>query len=148
MKPLERKIGEICEEVWADEPPLVFLTEDTFIHKALNRERRRNNEAEKPFKPNFRLGIAKKKEYKATRKAEKPFHFNNITSYLLSRAGTVVAEGMEADDLLSIYQNQKLHLHHSHLLRNLDKAKMLLQLGVQKMILKPPFWLAHLVCFD
>ena len=60
---------------------------------------------EQVYKPNFREAVAKKKEYKVGRKASvKPLHYDNITEYLLATYDCVMAEGLEADDLLSVHQ--------------------------------------------
>jgi hypothetical protein len=55
---------------------------------------------------NFRDKIAVSKPYKGNRKPEKPFHFDNLTAYMKSQYDTRVAEGMEADDLMSVMQMQ------------------------------------------
>lgn len=84
---LDQRIANICAEVWATEPPILFLT----------------------GKGNFRDDIAKRKGYKENRKSSKrPWHFDNITAYMQGLYDTVVSEGMEADDLLSIEQVSRL----------------------------------------
>lgn len=50
----------------------------------------------------FRYDIAKRKPYKAGRKEDKPFHFNNIHVYLVHVLDAVVVTGIEADDQLAI----------------------------------------------
>jgi len=55
---------------------------------------------------NFRDAIAVTKPYKGNRKGEKPWHFDNLTVYLKNQYDVVVAEGMEADDLMSVRQYQ------------------------------------------
>lgn len=82
----DEKIQQICDAVWANEPPRLYLT----------------------GKGNFRDEIATLKPYKGTRKTEKPFHFKNLTAYILSHYDVVVAEGMEADDLMCIDQTISL----------------------------------------
>lgn len=72
--------------MWATEPPTLYLT----------------------GKGNFRDAIATLKPYKGTRKVEKPFHFKNLTAYILAHYDVVVAEGMEADDLLCVEQTKRL----------------------------------------
>ena len=57
-------------------------------------------------KGNFREEIAKKKKYKGNRTKPKPFHYNNIKTYLMFKYDCTVAEGCEADDLLCIEQMQ------------------------------------------
>lgn len=61
------------------------------------------------YKPNFREGVAKQKGYKENRKGSvKPLHYDNLTEYILAKYDCVMAEGLEADDLLSIYQREAL----------------------------------------
>lgn len=103
---LDQKIKEIEAECWATEPSVLYLTGDRKLTKSLNKKRKREGLAEVEFKPNFRFEEAKKKEYKAgaNRNKDKPFHYNNIREYMLANYECVVAEGMEADDLLSVHQ--------------------------------------------
>ncbi len=91
---IDKRIQEICEAVKADEPPTLYLTADRYTARRIN----------EPYIPNFREGAATSKDYKGNRKAEKPFHFKNIISYLISERGAIVANGCEADDLISIEQ--------------------------------------------
>lgn len=79
---LDGKISDICREVNASVSPIIFLTGKT----------------------NFRNSIAVTKEYKGTRKNEKPFHYDNITAYLYNQYDVRIQEGLEADDLMSIFQ--------------------------------------------
>lgn len=97
---LDAKIKEICELSWADESPTLFLTCCPATHQIIQR---RNGT---PFKPNFREKVAVSKPYKGTRKQAKPLHYKNITAYLLNNYDCIVAEGLEADDMLSIYQTK------------------------------------------
>lgn len=53
---------------------------------------------------NFRLRLAFSVPYKGTRKAEKPPFFYEMRDHLLKVHGAVLAEGDEADDLMSIAQ--------------------------------------------
>ena len=55
-------------------------------------------------KDNFRDKLATIRPYKGTRPDRKPFHYDNITTYLIDKWGAVVIEGQEADDALSIAQ--------------------------------------------
>lgn len=132
---LDQKIKEICGEVWSTEPPILFLTMDRRLHKKLNKQRDKEIKkarvmlatptspedqvalhsrveeliAAKEYKPNFRDAIAVKKEYKGNRKAStKPFHYDNLTAYMLTAYECQVAIGMEADDLMSIYQYERI----------------------------------------
>ncbi len=58
-------------------------------------------------KGNFRYDIAAVKPYKAKRGA-KPFHYENLKWYLISRYKAEVVDGMEADDAMAIAQTQAL----------------------------------------
>lgn len=89
----------------ATEPPLLFLTGNSFSTRWINR--RRVFEGLDPIElvPSFREQLATVKPYKGTRKGDKPFHFDNITGYLLSSYECRVASnGLEADDLICMEQ--------------------------------------------
>lgn len=109
MKPFEEvarlfdeKVKEICDLAWGDEPPLLFLSACPITHDILHR---RNGT---PYKENFRKEVAVTKPYKGTRKQDKPLHYANLTAYILNVYDCVVAEGMEADDMLAVYQTKAL----------------------------------------
>ena len=126
----DQKVKEICAEVWGTEEPILFLSMDARtkrrdakrIDKKVKRLEKRLEanpldgmaqkeivqlEEEKVYKPNFREEVAKKKAYKVGRKASvKPLHYDNLTEYILARYECVMAEGLEADDLLSIHQRE------------------------------------------
>lgn len=135
---LDNKIKDICAAVWATEPPLLFLTMDYRTKKRQNKRKAKQvKKLEKElkredtstlelgciakeietiqksmeYKPNFREAVAKKKVYKGTRKNEKPRHYDNLTEYILSKYECVMAEGLEADDLLSIHQTEQMAIH-------------------------------------
>lgn len=97
---LNHKIDIILEEVWATEPPTLYLTDDR--HRVARANRRGNPE---DYVPNFRETMTVTKEYKGHRKQDKPFHYHNMTEYLVANYDCVIAKGLEADDLLSISQN-------------------------------------------
>lgn len=60
-------------------------------------------------KDNFRLKIDP--EYKANRKdMEKPYHYSNITNYLIECHDAVVVDNYEADDALAIDQTETMVL--------------------------------------
>jgi len=102
---LEKKLALICDEVGATEPPLMFLTNTRRINKEKNKQRAREDVAPKPYVENFRVEAAKEKEYKGTRKAEKPFHFYNLLSHIMGAYETSINEdGLEADDAMCIHQ--------------------------------------------
>jgi len=64
---------------------------------------RRNGLLEGEYTPNFREALAKGKVYKGTRKQEKPFHWINLTAYILSKENVYVSCGYEADDAIGIH---------------------------------------------
>lgn len=80
------KIGEICAEVYATEPPIIYFTGKT----------------------NFRNDIAKSKPYKGNRKGDKPHYLKYIRSFLMANYESELVEGLEADDLMSIRQTERL----------------------------------------
>jgi hypothetical protein len=80
----------------------LFLTGDRTTHRMASR----SGVLEEEFRPNFREGIAKGKVYKGTRKQDKPFHWINLTAYILSQPDVVVANACEADDIISIEHRQ------------------------------------------
>ena len=97
MELLDAKIKLICEEVDATKPPILFLSSTDFLAKKLGYA----------HVPNFRYAVAKSKPYKGTRKNPKPFHFYNITVYLLANYEVIVSRGgLEADDMMCIYQTE------------------------------------------
>jgi len=82
---LDERINNICAMVGATAPPILFLT----------------------GKGNFRNEIAVTQPYK-DRASNKPWHFKNITAYMLNKYHVIVSEGMEADDVMSIKQTEML----------------------------------------
>lgn len=55
-------------------------------------------------KGNFREEVAITLPYKGNRKEEKPYHYENLKSYVLSLPQCILVEGMEADDAMAIAQ--------------------------------------------
>ena len=104
----DQRIKEICAEVWSTEEPILFITNDRRLHKKVTRERKKEGKEGLEYLPNFRDKIAQKKEYKGNRKAEKPFHYDNLTAYIFGKYEVKVAVGMEADDLMSIVQWERV----------------------------------------
>lgn len=107
---LDQKVREIVGECNSDEEPTLYLTGDTQLLQHVNKQRIRDGEEAKVFKPNFRIGVARAKPYKGTRKQEKPFHFHNIRAYMLSQYDCIVTDGMEADDLICIHLYEDFNL--------------------------------------
>lgn len=103
---LDQKIKEIEAECWADEPSILFLTNDLTLNKMWNKQRKRQGLEPVEYKPNFRIEVAKTKPYKGQRKQEKPFHRDNIRAYMLDNYDVRIANGMEADDLLAVEQTK------------------------------------------
>lgn len=98
----DQRIKEIESEVWATEPSTLYFTGDYALTRSKNKQLKREGLPEKAHVPNFRFEVAKKVEYKGTRKTPKPFHFHNLREYLMANYDHKVAEGIEADDLLCI----------------------------------------------
>lgn len=92
---LQHKVEVIVELSGSNMPPTFYLTQDRAT-AARHKE---------DYTPNFRDAIAVTKPYKGTRASEKPFHFDNLTEYILSQYDVVMCRGIEADDQLSIDQN-------------------------------------------
>lgn len=89
----------------ATEAPTLFLTNTKRINKTLNKRRKLNDEPVKEYVENFRVEVAKEKDYKGGRKATKPFHFYNLLHYMLASYDVHVNEdGLEADDAMCITQ--------------------------------------------
>jgi len=102
------KIRDICEAVGATKPPLLYLTGDPKLNEGINKRRAREGLNPIEFIPNFREALAEGKAYKGTRKGEKPFHYRNLTSHIISNYDTTVSNGCEADDLICIEQYARL----------------------------------------
>lgn len=106
----DQKIKEICAEVWATEPPILYLTNDRRLHKKVNKSLKKEGKEEIEYQPNFRDKVATVKEYKGNRNPAKPFHYDNLTAYIFGKYDVKVAVGMEADDLLSVDQWERVRL--------------------------------------
>lgn len=101
----DKKIDLICDETKAKEKPRLYLTNTKKLNQNLNRRRSFVGEPPKEFIDNFRYKVAEEREYKAGRKLEKPFHFDNLVNYILSSYDACVNEnGLEADDQMCIDQ--------------------------------------------
>lgn len=97
---LDNKIADICGQVGATQPPIIFLTADPYIVKMA-----KVWGYEHEYEKGFRYNVAVTQPYKGTRKNPKPFHFYNIAAYLLSEYDTRVSyNGHEADDMMVIEQ--------------------------------------------
>jgi hypothetical protein len=94
-----------------DNPPPFDLVEDMLLNRIEHIET--VCEATEPSlffftgKTNFRNAIAKKHPYKV-RKGLKPFHYYNLTAYMKGRYDCRQEEGLEADDLMAIYQTSRI----------------------------------------
>lgn len=98
---IDQKVREICEEVWGDEPPTLYLTGGESIRKLLNRRAKKEGREVIPPSPNFREAVAVSKKYK-DRDSSKPFHYTNLFLYLIRNYDTNVSWGHEADDQICI----------------------------------------------
>lgn len=95
----DERIKTITEGAGGDNEPVLFLTGDMATARV---HTRRYPEVQGSYQPNFREALATGKVYKGTRKQVKPFHWINLTAYILSLPNTRVAYGIEADDLIGI----------------------------------------------
>lgn len=86
---IDKAVADICLAVGATEEPTIYLTGDA----------------------NFRNDIAVTKPYKGNRSKPKPYHYKNARAYLLGLPNTVLCEGIEADDAMSIEQMSSLREH-------------------------------------
>jgi hypothetical protein len=93
---LQHKIDVIVELSNSDMEPTLFLTSD-------KKTAQRHKEV---YVPNFRDALAVTKPYKGNRENSKPFHFDNLTEYMLATYNCNMSVGIEADDTMSIEQNK------------------------------------------
>jgi hypothetical protein len=80
----------------------LYLTGDKATTKIYSRQRERSGGAPVEFRDNYRVALAAGKVYKGTRKQDRPFHWINLTAYILSQPNTFVSVGHEADDSIGI----------------------------------------------
>ena len=92
----DERIRTITEGSGADEATL-FLTGDIATHRLYSKRH-----AGTRFEPNFREALAEGKVYKGTRKQDKPFHWINLTAYILAQPNLQISNGCEADDEIGI----------------------------------------------
>lgn len=102
----DQRIKEIEDACWSNEPSVLYFTADEALIRSVNRQRKRDGEELLEFKPNFRMGRAQSQPYK-NRKSVRPLHYYNLRAYALSAYPVVVANGLEADDRLSMDQDVK-----------------------------------------
>lgn len=95
----DERVRLILEGTGSDEC-IFFLTGD----KRTNDISARSGQGDirRDYLPNFREALAKGKVYKGTRKQDKPFHWINLTAYILSLPNIIIANGCEADDEIAI----------------------------------------------
>lgn len=105
---LDGRIKGIIEDTESTEPPILFLTGSSTSTRIINRSRRFSGEPEIVLDTPIREQLATLKPYKGTRKEQKPFHFDNLTAYILGNYDTRVSNGLEADDLICIEQFSRL----------------------------------------
>lgn len=103
VETIEHKIEGICDSVGATQKPIIYLTGDEVLWKMKARVR----PSLPPYKPNFRLEVAKTRKYKSTRVSEKPLYYNSIRAHFIVEWGAFVAIGCEADDEMAIEQTKR-----------------------------------------
>jgi hypothetical protein len=101
---VDNKIKFISEEAGGVQPPVLFLTGSSLSTRIINRTNRYSGSPDIRLDVPFREVVAVTKPYKGTRKGDKPFHFDNITAYLLANYDCRVSNGLEADDLMAMEQ--------------------------------------------
>lgn len=101
---LDERINGICKDVDATEPPLIFLTGNSTSTRITNRRRKLEGLEPLELITPYREEVATVKPYKGTRKTYKPFHYKNVTAYLMGTYECVVSNGLEADDLMAVAQ--------------------------------------------
>lgn len=107
-KLLDESIQGICEAVMSSQDPVLYITaREDFIEK-LNRRNRFMGEEPIVYKPNFRESVAVTKPYKGTRIADKPVHFFSLFMHMYDNYNLKLANGIEADDLMSIDQTNDI----------------------------------------
>lgn len=105
----DERIRTILEGSGSDRARL-FLTGDSRTYKLYAKSYSRDNGGELPaYAPNFREALAEGKVYKGTRKQDKPFHWINLTAYILSQPEVAIAVGCEADDIIAVEHRQRPH---------------------------------------
>ena len=98
----DNRVDQIKVATEADDVVL-YITNTPYITKQLNIRNKTEKEKQAVFEPIFRFAAAKDREYKGTRKSERPYHFKNLVNYVLSLPNIKVAMGgLEADDLILI----------------------------------------------
>ena len=103
---LEQKLFIIQEQTEADEPPCLYLTNDSITNNIYNRWAKSFGEELIEHKPNYRNEIATVKPYKGTRKNTKPVHYANLTAWVFANYEFKLANGVEADDLMAQDQTE------------------------------------------
>jgi len=105
---LDEAVLGICEAVLSSQPPILYITTRPEFVERVNRRNKFLGEEPMEFKENFRNAIAVTKPYKGTRKSEKPHHFLGLFMYMYENYDVRLANGIEADDLMSIHQMEDL----------------------------------------
>lgn len=73
-------------------------------------------------KDNFRDRIATLAKYKGNRdKLTKPYHYENIRQYLVTRHNAIVVDGMEADDAIAIVHTRAMREKRRTVICSIDK---------------------------
>ena len=111
---LRYEVGFAAETGWQTEdelPPWEYVA-DMFDHRVNNIIAEAGADDYLIYlsgKENFRNDVAVTKPYKGTRKDHKPYHFSNISAYIIGAWKHVITDGIEADDLMAIDQVQANH---------------------------------------
>ena len=93
-------VGFGCQDV--EEEWVVESRVDNFFTRLFDKMGTCHHKVYLTGKNNFREQVAVSHKYKGNRKADKPRWYGVIRDYLIHMYPTIVAEGMEADDLLAM----------------------------------------------
>lgn len=114
---LPYEVGAMCQGKDSDGKEIILSVQtalekvDSTINHILERSGSNQYRVYLTGENNFRIEIAKQREYKGNRTGKvKPFHFENIRNYLVFKYGAEIIEGMEADDRLCVDQYSSLRL--------------------------------------
>lgn len=102
---LDGKISSIVEYSEADEKSCLYLTSSEKGVELWNQTAKYIDREELEHEEVFRHALATVKPYKA-RKSDKPYHFDNLTAYMINNYDCKMACGIEADDLMAMDQTK------------------------------------------
>jgi 5'-3' exonuclease len=120
---LQYEVSFAAEYGWKTDLPPFDYVEQMLLERIGRIQRETSADSVRMFftgKTNFRNEIATERSYKGTRVKEKPYHYKNVKAYLQFYYEWEEQEGLEADDLLCIYQTERLQ-HGNTIICSRDK---------------------------